>query len=879
MAPGDDSPQPGRNEPSAGRAPDQRDRWGSIKAVFLEALEYPEPERHEFVRRACGEDADLRDEVLSLLVSEAAATSFCETPAAGLLGKAAPRSAPRLAPGTRLGAYEVTGFLSAGGMGEVYRARHTVLNRTVAIKTVSTELLADPWANRRLIREARHASVLNHPNICTIYEVGEAEGAPFIVMALVEGQPLNERLRQTGPALHDALDYGVQIAEALEHAHQHGIVHRDLKSSNIVVDPDGRAIVLDFGLARRLPGDPKGPGTDSTVTGHGALAGTLGYMAPELLLGEPADVRSDVWSLGVVLYELTTGALPFSGRTPFETSSAILGDPPQPVNGRVPLALRLVIERCLVKDPNSRYQHAVEVGMALEAVRRRRAWPLVGRLLISTRRVTLSWIGAAAVVLLTLGAAGPWLWRYSGGLLGRRISTLAFLPIENATGDSAGDYHAAGLTDGLIAQLGSATDIRLISPASAARIADTVAAPAAIARRLGADAIVTGRLRLARERIAVDVRLIDGARGRVRWSDTYERPVQQVLALQADLIRALAAEVRLTIRPGAADRLATVRAVNPEAYEAYLKGRYQWNQRTRQSLELAVAQFRQAIELDPTYAPAHAALADCYNQLGTVLLGAGSPREYRPRAEAAAIRALQIDPNSAEAHGALGFVRHYQWQWGEAEREFRRAIELNPSYALAHLWYANLLMSLGRMEEALEQVYLARHLDPFSLIVNTNVGWVLTAAGQYQQAITQLTQTLALDPTYPQVRVRLTEALIGAKRYVEAREQAEELVRLTGRAPHAVAKLATAEVELGRADQARALLAELRGRARGQYIPPSSIAEIFTALREVDSALTWIGHAVEERSNYIAYLLAGPGSEPLKGDPRFEALIMQVGLR
>jgi TolB-like protein/Tfp pilus assembly protein PilF len=765
-------------------------------------------------------------------------------------------------------------------MGEVYRARHTLLDRPVAIKTVNA-LLADPAARRRLLREARHAAVLNHPNICTIHEVGEAEGggAPFIVMTLVEGRSLSDLVRAAPPDLDTALDYGVQIADALEHAHAHGIVHRDLKSSNIVLDSGGRPIVLDFGLAKRLPQRAGGGPSESTVTDQGALAGTLSHMAPEVLLGGPADARSDVWSLGVLLYELTTGTLPFSGRTPFETSSAILGEPPRPIPRGAPLALRLVIERCLVKDPDARYQRAADVRDALLAIRRRHAWPLVGRLLVTTRRRTLYAIGATALLVALSATLGPRAWQRVVGTRAAAISTLAFVPLENATGDQALDYYAAGLTEGLVTELGAATGVRVIAPASAARVAGSTDTLAAVARRLGAGAIVTGRLRYSQDRIAVDARLAD-ASGRVLWSDTFERAAGQALALQADVVRALAAAIRLAVRPDAAGRLATVRAVSPQAYEAYLKGRYEWNQRTPASLRRAIALYTTAIELDPTYAPAHAALADCYNQLGTVLVGTGSPREFRPRAAAAAIRALQIDPYSAEAHAALGYVHHYEWRWSDAEREFRQAIELNPSYPWAHVWYANLLLSRGRMDEALAQIHIARDLDPFSLIVNTNVGWILTAAGRPDEAIAQLEWTLQLDSSYVQARTRLSRALLTARRYAEARVQAERAVRMTGRAPYMVATLAMAEVRLGRPAAARALLAELLARARGaSYVPPASIAWIYTDLNEPDSAMAWMSRAFDEGSNAIAYLAVDVAASPLRDDPRLQAMLVRAGLR
>lgn len=320
------------NQPGSG----ERERWARVKAVFLDALECPEAERDAFLARACSDDTALKDEVASLLASAEAAASFCETPAAQLLAPTAgvaSEPAPRLPPGTRLGSYEITEFIAAGGMGAVYRARHTVLGRQVAIKTVGAQL-SDASAKRQLIREARHASALAHPNICTIHEVGEANGAPFIVMEHVAGRTLREIIRDGTPPLRDSLAYAIQIANALEHAHAHGIIHRDLKSSNAVIDAEGRAKVLDFGLARRLPQSTPDESRESTITSLGALAGTLTHMPPEVLRGERADARSDVWALGVLLYELATGELPFQGRTAFETSSAILGDPPRPMSAR-----------------------------------------------------------------------------------------------------------------------------------------------------------------------------------------------------------------------------------------------------------------------------------------------------------------------------------------------------------------------------------------------------------------------------------------------------------------------------------------------------------------------------------------------------------------
>ena len=880
MAPPHDSaPDPPQDsQPDAN--PDELP-WARVKAVFLDALERPDSERAAFVRDACAGDPRLRDEVQALLESEAAAERLWETPAAHLMSQDAasgvPLARPRLQPGTRLGSYEIGDFIAAGGMGEVYRARHTLLGRDVAIKTL-VGATSDEAARRRLIREAKHASVLSHTNICTIYEVGDGADGPFIVMQHVDGRTLRAIIHEGLPSVDAALAYAMQIADALDHAHAHGIIHRDLKSSNVVVTADERPIVLDFGLARRLPTASAPQSAEPTVTAHDRLAGTLSHMAPEVLLGASADVRSDVWALGVLLYELVTGELPFTGRTPYETSSAILGEAPRPMGSRVPLALRLVIERCLAKEPDRRYQHAGDVRAALDAIKRRHAWPLIGRLLISVRRGTLIATGSALVLAVVLALAGVAAVRRLTQSPGA-MSTLALLPLQNATGDPDVNYYADGITEGLTAQLGAASNVRIISRASAARVAAQTGSAREAAAQLHADAFLQGAVRKAGDRVEIDVQLVEPANGRTLWSERFERDARDVLVLEADVVHNLAAAVRLTLRADARDRLAVVRAVTPAAYEEYLKGRYQWNSRTPKSLQAAIDHFTRAIDLDPTYAPAHAALADCYNQLGTVMVGTGSPQQFRPRAATEAIKALQLDPYSAEAHAALGYVHHYNWQWADAEKEFQRSIELNPNYSLVHIWYANLLMSRSRMAEAIQQAFAARDLDPFSLIVNTNVGWVLDFAGRHDDAIRQFRRVIELDSGYVQAHWRLGDALMHADRLNEAIAAGEHLSSMSSRSILAIGLLAMVYAKAGEPERSRALLRELLTRARSEYVPASTISGAFLAVGETDSAAAWLDKAFDERSNAIAYLVANPDLVALHGHPRYEAMLTRAGLK
>ncbi|HEX4684962.1 MAG TPA: protein kinase [Gemmatimonadaceae bacterium] len=843
--------------------------WQLVKTVFIEALERPNDARQAFVDQACAGDDALRAEVTSLLASERDAGSFAETPAAMLMIE------DRLAPGTHVGPYRITGFIAAGGMGEVYRATQGALGRAVALKRVNP-VLADTTAKRRLLREARHASVLSHPNICTIYDVGDSKGAPYIAMQLVDGISLHDRIADAAPSLDEGLDIGVQVASALEHAHRHGIIHRDLKSANVVVDAGGRAIVLDFGLAKRMTDGLLADDSQSTVSASGTFAGTLSHMAPELLRGGDADARSDIWALGVLLYELVSGRVPFTGRTAFETSSAILGDAVPPLSHRghsTPAALRLVIERCLAKDPCARYQKAADVREALERVRKRRGWPIVGPIAVAMPPHTAARLGFTAALAVILGLVAYRARSAIGRIMAPPATTLAVMPIESAAGDSLGPYYASGITEAIIGRLGALSDARVLATSATSRAEPTAASRAALATRLNADALLEGRVRKAGDRIAIDVRLVEPRHGRVVWSDRYDRDRREVAALEEDVARAIAAEVRARPRPNAA----APRAVNPDAYEEYLKGRFEWNKRTAASLRAAVAHFQAAADDDPTFAPAHAALADCYNQLATQMVGAASPREYRPLAAAEAIRALQTDPYSAEAHAALGYVRHYEWQWSEAEREFRRAIELNPSYALAHLWFANLLMSRRRFDEALAQARLARDLDPFSLVINTNIAWILTAAGRTSDAIGVLRETLRLDSTYAQANSRLIDALVTAGRMDEARHRAELLASRSPGTTGSIGLLALVDALTGRPGAARPRLATVLARAQSEYVAPGSIALVYSALHDTIGQDAWLERAYDEHSNAIAYLAS---DERLwVHDGSYARLLAKAGLR
>jgi serine/threonine protein kinase/tetratricopeptide (TPR) repeat protein len=852
------------------------ERWQRVKELFHGALERSADERPAFLAEACGDDDEARAALEHLLDAHAQAERFLETPAVG----AGTETQPPPLSGQVIGHYEIRARLGVGGMGEVYEAYDRRLKRLVAIKLVAG---GDARAQARLWREAEHASGLNHPNICVIYEIGEAESLAYIVMERVEGRPLSDVIPDDGFPTETALGYTLEIASALAHAHAHGIVHRDLKSANVMVTPEGRMKVLDFGLARRLGDGPLGAGPEtSSWTIPGTIAGTLSYMAPEVLRGERADARSDVWALGVVLHEMLTGERPFAGQTPFELSSVILNGAPRALPARAPASLLAVVRRCLQKDPAARYPTAIELQAALEAARS-------GTQSIRDRMAATlpTWSGrswrlpaVAITALLLLGAVSiqpVWkrLMRLSGS---GGIRSLVVLPLANVSGDPAQDYLSDGLTEALIADLGTISTLRVTSRTTAMSYRGTKKALPQIARELGVDAVVEGSVAREGNRLRITAELIEASSDRHLWAQTYEASLRDVLVIQRGAVREIAGELRAQLTPRDQARLTLVRTVDAEVYESYLKGRYYWNKRTEESLRTAIEHFDAAVRGDPTYAPAHAALADSYNQLGTVMLGSAPPSMMRPRAAEAAIRALQIDPELAEAHATLGYIKHYDWQWAEAERELRRALELNPSYSLAHIWYANFLVCRKRLDAAVAEVRKAEELDPLSMVVLTNVGWTLDLTGRLPEAVEEYRKALELDTNYVQAHWRLGDAYARLGRYDDAAREVERAVALTRRSPSSLARLAHVYARSGRRMESKALLDELLVLSARQYVSPQGISLVYLMLGDDRRGFEWLEKAYAERSNGIAYLAIDPDLVSWHGDPRFRDLLRRVGL-
>jgi eukaryotic-like serine/threonine-protein kinase len=846
-----------------------QERWSRAKVPFHDAIEVPPERRGTFLASACGPDTALLDEVRSLVTSDADAGEFIEEPAAALLADSGERTTPVLSEGDRLGRYEVLEYQGSGAVGEVYRARDTRLGRTVALKVLTHRHA--PNAGASLLREAQHASMLNHPHVCTVHEVDEVDAWPFIVLEHIEGTTLHGVIGGQPMPVERVARWAGQIADALDHAHHRGIIHRDLKSSNVIVMPGGDVKVLDFGLSRRLAAPADGGASAMSVLADASVAGTLTHIAPEVFRGDAVDGRIDIWALGVMLHEMLTGTVPFHGRTPFETANAILGDEAPPLPVQVPARLRLVIGRCLSKDPAARYRTAAEVRDALATVAAGVTKRPQGR-----RRRAIVAAGVAVAVAGGLYATGSW--RAERPWNEPQTRMLAVLPFQDTSGNAADRVLADGMTEAMIAELGRIDAVRVMAPTTSQRLRERAGDLRQVGRDTGATQVLEASVARSDDRVRLTARLIETTSGRILWSADYERHTRELQALYGVIAAAVAAAVEVGMDADDARRLSLIRSVDPDVYEAFLKGRYYWNQRTSDSLRTAVAQFETAIALDPSYAPAYAALADCYNQLGTQMVGGGSPQEWRPRAADAAMRALRIDATLAEAHATLGYVQHYDWQWTTAEQSFRRAIALNPSYALARIWYANLLSSQNRVDEAISQVTVAAELDPLSPVVATNVGWVYTNAHRFTEAIEHLTRTVAMDPGYVQAHSRLGAAYSNAGRHDEAVAELETAVRLSQGRPSDRAALAQGLGLAGRSAEALRIVEELVAGLPTQYVSPGALANAYIALGRREDGLRWLERSHRERTNNNAYLGVEPVYDVIREEPRFQALMRAVGL-
>jgi eukaryotic-like serine/threonine-protein kinase len=771
-------------------------------------------------------------------------------------------------PGQTLGRYRITAILGSGGMGDVFRAHDSRLDRDVAIKLLKPGL-ASGDASALLKAEARAVSALSHPNVCVLHELDEVDGQSFLVMELVEGQTLLSLIDSQSLPVDRALRYATQVAAALAHAHQRGVVHRDLKTANAIVTPDGVVKVLDFGIARRADHAIADEATKSIapIESLGVIAGTLPYMAPEVILGGPADARSDIWALGVMLVELVSGRRPFAGKTAFDLTSAIVHSPPE-LPGHIPTGVRAIVERCLKKSPGERYQSAAEVAAALDAVMTASATP-------ARRRLTPAIVGAIAIAVVVAGVVA-WT-RWGGTPSAAAIDSLVVLPFADLTPRPESEYLADGITDAVITELGQLGALRVTSRTSSMRYRDSKKSMQEIARELGVDGVLEGSLFRDAGRVRVTARLVRAATETSLWTGTYERDLQNILALQRDLAQTVAGELRLSLTPDQTSRLANRQTVRPEAVEAYLKGRYQWAKRTPAALLSSIELFESAIRADPTYAAPHAGLANSYVLLSLGGIVERSSTESLRQAKFEAQRALVLDPRTPEAHTALGYAQLWSWELAESDRTFLRAIDLNPSDATTRFWHSVRLAAEGRFDESIAEAKRGQQLDPASAIVTAGLSWSYHLAGRHVEAEEHARRVMEIEPDFIMGLVRLGVAHKHQRAYGRAIETLQRAVNLSGRNPDILAQVGQTYGLQGSSREARAILDELNTSAKARYVPAFDRALIYAGLGDRDQAFDWLQRAYDERYSLLVLLQVDPDLNPLRDDPRFEALVRRVG--
>jgi len=732
--------------------------------------------------------------------------------------------------------YKILEKLGEGGMGVVYKAQDTKLDRIVALKFLPKRLLYDSEAKTRFENEAKAASALNHPNITTIYEINEEGGECFICMEYIEGQSIKELMNAKTLSLDEILKIAIQIAEGLNAAHRKGIVHRDIKSDNIMLTDEGLVKIMDFGLAK-LKGVSK-------LTKTGTTVGTMHYMSPEQAQGMDVDQRSDIFSFSVVLYEMITGQLPFKGEHEAAVVYSIINETPEPLaryKANVPEGLQRIVDKALEKNRDERYQHEDEMNADLKKLKRefesKAEQP-------STKKPQPS---------------------------------IAVLPFTNLSADKEQEYFCDGMAEEIINALSQVEDLRVVARTSAFSFRGKEIDIREIGKKLNVQALLEGSVRKAGNRVRITAQLINVVDGYHLWSERFDRDLADVFAIQDEISLAIVDKLKVKLLGDEKEKILKRYTQNLDAYDLYLKGRYHWNRRTPDALKKAVSHFEQVIRKDPNYALAYAGLADCYSMLAQVYVL--PPKEAFPKAKALAKKALETDETLAEAHTSLAFaIGCFDWDWAGAEKEFKRAIELNPNYATAHQWFAMVLVKLGRNSEAIQEIHKALELDPFSLIINTSAGFVYLYAGREDKAVEQAEKILDMDPTFIGAYLILVDVNERRRKYDEAVEEGLKGYSFVGfLSQHEVVSLRETYASSGRIGYLRRWLEIMQSKTEQGQVLYYDMASLYALLDDTEKAIECLEKAYEEHDFSLSGLLVDDDFEKLRSNPRFVQLIKKMG--
>ncbi len=759
--------------------------------------------------------------------------------------------------------YRIVKELGAGGMGEVYLAEDTRLGRQVAIKILPASYQYDPERRTKFLAEARATSALRSPHIAAIYDIGEHEGSMYIVMEYVEGELLSEKLKRGALGIRDAIDLAAQTADALSEAHSLGIMHCDVKASNLIVTERGMVKLLDFGIAAAA--DSNGAETDDRTkkvgqqTALGVAAGTVSYMSPEQAIGRAIDQRSDIFSLGVALYEMLTARLPFDGETPAETIDNIIHAEPMPIarlNYGVTPDLDRVVRKCLEKDRERRYQS-------------------VRDLLIDLRNLQRDSDSGATHATAGIGRHTQVVTRTRSR---KTIDSLAILPLVNQSGDPDLEYLSDGVTEALINNLSRLTKLRVMARSTVFRYQGKDPQDAQqVGHELGVRAVLNGRLLKRGDSLIVKLELVDTNDGSHLWGEQYTREMADIFTLEREISTEISEHLRLKLNSAQKKSLTKGCTENSEAYQLYLKGRYHWNKRTEEGIKKSIEYFEQAITRDRKFALAYAGLADSYN-----LMASYSTKPLATpflRAKATALKALSLDDKLAEAHAALAAVKLWrEFDWDGAEQGWRKAMELNPSYATAHLWLALYLAANERMDEALSEIRLALDLDPLSRVINLNLARILHFARQFDDAIRQCRKTIDMYPDYLIAHRRLGMSYGEKGMFEEAEAEFKKALAISEDDSETMSAMAYAYAADGRIDDASKILERLNEIAKGTYVSPYSLARVHIGLGQIDEAFECLEKTYQERHGILTYLKVEPIFDRLRADSRFSDLLRRMGL-